>query len=72
MTLIYQEAQFVRYLLMDFEPVKTSHGWRNMIIFSEITDDSTAHVLNTLAFIFLILSRSCQERITVVHVGPGL
>ena len=47
MKLKYQDAQFISYLLMDFEPVKSSHGWRNMIVLSEITDDSTAHVLNT-------------------------
>ena len=46
---------------MDFEPVKTFHGWRNMIIFSEITDDLTAHVLYMLEFIQLVPSSSCQE-----------
>ena len=48
MTLAYQEAQFVSHPLTDFEPVKTFHGWRNMILLSEITDDLAGHVLNTL------------------------
>ena len=51
MTLVYQEVQFVSYPLVDFELVKTSHDCRNMIIFSEITDDLTAHVLYKLEFI---------------------
>ena len=68
MTLLYQEAQFISYPLTNLEPVKASHGWSNMVVFSEITDDSTVHVLNTIEFIPLVLSRSNEEGIAVIYV----
>ena len=65
--LVYQEAQFASYPLRDLEAVKASHGWRNMIIFSDITNDSTAHTLYTLKFVQLILRRTCQEGIAIIY-----
>ena len=67
MALAYQEAQFVSYPLTDLEPVEASHCWRNMIIFSEVTDDSTAHVLYPLKFVQLKLRRTCQEGIAIIY-----
>ena len=54
------------YPFTDLKPMKASHGWRNMVIFSDVTDDSTAHVLHTLEFIQLILRQSCQGGIAII------
>ena len=66
MVFVYQEAQFIGYPFTDLEPMKASHGWRNMVIFSDVTDDSTTHVLYTLEFIQLKLRQSCQKGIAVI------
>ena len=68
LALVHQETQFVGYPLWDFQPVKTFHFWRDMVMFPDVTDDMAAHVLYMLKFVKLILRRTSQEGVAVVNV----
>ena len=48
--------------------MKTFHCWRDIIIFHNIADDLTAHVLYVLEFVKLVLRRASQEGVAVVYV----
>ena len=56
------------YSLKDLESVKIFHCWRDIIIFPNIADDSTAHILYVLEFVNLVLKRASQEGVAVVYV----
>ena len=68
MALVHQETQFVGNPLWDFQPVKTFHFWRDMVVFPNVTDDPAAHVLYMLKFFELILRRISQEGVAIVSV----
>ena len=64
---VHQEAHFVGYFLWDLEPVKIFHCWRDIIIFPNIADDSTAHILYALKLVNLVLRKASQEGVAVVY-----
>ena len=76
MTLVYQETQFVSSPLMDFEPVKTSIGCSNMIVFPEITDGSTVPCFEYIGVYLIgteqILPGDNYSSPSVIVPGPGL